>query len=130
MKFLTLVLSALITFSLATNLYAESKAAIKPEGNMVVIAKKPKLVSVPETFGSSRLWDWHVLDNRHLVVQLNDGTKYLATLMAPCTGLPFTDVLGFSTQGPFQIDSWTNIHLPGGETCYVKTLTKYHEAEK
>jgi len=130
MKFLTLVLSAALTFSLASNLYAESKADIKPEANIVVIAKKPKLVSVPETFGSSRLWDWHVLDDRHLVVELDNGTKYLATLMGPCTGLRFTDVLGFSTQGPFQIDSWTTLHLPGGETCYVKALTKYQEAQK
>lgn len=130
MKFLTAVLTALMTVTLTCAAQAEEKAAKKPDDNIIVIAKKPKPISVPKTYGPSNLWDWFVLDNRHMVVQLDNGDKYLATFMSPCHGLRFTDTVAFETSGPFELDRWTTIHLPDGESCYVKDLTHYKEAQK
>jgi|GEM_PF-6739251 len=130
MKFLTAVLTALITVTLTCAAQAEEKAANKPEANIMVIEKKPKPVSIPKAYGSSSLWDWFVLDNRHMVVELNNGDKYLATFMSPCNGLRFTDTVAFETSGPFELDRWTTIHLPDGERCFVKDLTPYKEAQK
>lgn len=126
MKLRTSLLAALLTVTLAAAVYAGEKASPGQE-EMLVIEKKPKAVSVPESFGSSRLRDWFVLDNRNLVVEVTGGKKYKATLMGPCTGLRFTDTIAFETSGPFELDRWTTIHLPGGETCYVKELTPYEE---
>jgi len=127
MQLLTSLLIALLTFTLTAAVYAEGKASSRQEDEMLVIEKKPKTVSVPRTFGSSRLRDWFVLDNRNLVVEVTGGRKYKATLMGACHGLRFTDAIGFETSGPFELDRWTTIHLPDGETCYVKELTPYDE---
>ncbi len=124
----------LITGVAATLLSVLSAFAANGEqGNppeMTVREKRPDGIPVPETFGSSRLRDWNVLDGRNLVIELHDGRKYKASLMSYCHGLPFTDVLGFSTRGPFELDEWTTLYLPDGERCYVKELTPYTEEAK
>jgi len=130
MKFLTAVLTALMTVTLTCAARAGEKAANAPDHNVMVIEKKPQPVSVPKTFGSSRLWDWFVLDNTHMVVELDSGKKYVATFMGPCHGLRFTDSVAFETSGPFELDRWTTIHLPDGESCFVKDLMPYKEAQK
>lgn len=130
MKLLTAALAALMTVILTSTAWAGDKPAAASDHNVVVIEKKPKPVSVPKTFGSSRLWDWFVLDNTHMVVELDNGDKYLATFMGPCHGLRFTDSVAFETSGPFELDRWTTIHLPDGESCFVKDLTPYREAQK
>jgi len=97
---------------------------------ILVIEKKPEVINVPSTFGSSRIRNWYVLDNRTLIIQVTGRQKYKATLMNSCPGLRFTDSIGFATMGPWELDKWTTIHLPGGERCYVKELTRYQEPEE
>lgn len=126
--------SALITLA-GVLLITPPAHAMQPEDSgappeMVVKEKKHKPVNVPSTFGSSRLRDWRVVDGRNLVIELDDGRKFKASLMNYCHGLRFTDVLGFSTQGPYELDKWTTLHLPDGERCYIKELQPYVEEEK
>lgn len=128
MKAFLFMLTALMTFSLAAFAQSGKKPAVHPDENILVIAKKPKVVSIPRTYGSSSLEDWFALDNRHLVIVLTGKRKYKATLMNTCTGLRFTDSIGFSTMGPFELDKWTTIVLPGGERCFIKDLEPYEEA--
>ena len=127
MKTFVFLLTVLMTFSLAVFAQSEKKPALHPDENILVIEKKPEVVSIPRTFGSSQLEDWFVLDNRHLVIELTGKKKYKATLMNSCTGLRFTDSIGFSTMGPFELDKWTTIVLPGGERCFIKELEPYEE---
>ena len=127
MKTFLFLLAALMTFSLSAAVQAEEKAAVHPDETILVIEKKPRAVSIPKAYGSSRLQDWFVLDSRHLIIEVTGGKKYKATLMNACTGLRFTDSIGFSTMGPFELDKWTTILLPGGERCYIKELTPYDE---
>jgi len=94
---------------------------------MVVEGKKDKPVSIESTFGSSRLDDWRVLNGRNLIIELDNGDKYRASLMNYCHGLQFTEVIGFSTLGPYELDQWTTLHLPDGERCYIRELTPYAE---
>lgn len=102
----------------------------KETEQMSVIEEQSEVVRVPSTFGSSRLHDWRVLDSRNLVIELDNGKKYRASLMNTCHGLRFTDVLGFSTRGPYELDKWTTIHLSDGERCHIRELTPYKETEK
>jgi len=127
MKSFIFLLALLMTFSLAAFAQSEKKPVVHPDENILVIAKKPKVVSIPRTYGSSSLEDWFVLDSRHLVIELTGKKKYKATLMNSCTGLRFTDSIGFSTMGPFELDKWTTIVLPGGERCFIKDLEPYGE---
>lgn len=112
----------------AVPVYAVEEANNTEE--MTVTEEQPEAVRVPSTFGSSRLRDWHVLDSRNLVIELDNGKKYRASLMSTCHGLRFTETLGFSTQGPYELDKWTTLHLPDGERCHIRELTPYKEAEK
>lgn len=92
---------------------------------VLVIEKKPEAVRIPSTFGSRRIRNWYVLDSSSLVVELSNREKYKAVLMNRCTGLRFADSIGFSTQGPWELDKWTTIYLPDGQRCYIKDLTPY-----
>lgn len=125
MNRLAFLLAATLTLPVAAAVQAEDKPAPHPDDNMVVIAKKPDVVSIPRIPGSSQLQNWFVLDNRNIVVEVANGRYYKATLMNSCPGLRFTDRLGFSTQGPFALDKWTTLHLPDGTRCYVKDLAPY-----
>lgn len=127
-RLLRALLTATGLLLLAVPVYAVEEA--KKAEEMTVIEEQPEAVRVPSTFGSSRLHDWHVLDSRNLVIELDNGKKYRASLMNACHGLRFTDTLGFSTQGPYELDKWTTLHLPDGERCHIRELTPYKEADR
>ncbi len=69
-----------------------------------------------------RIDDWKALSNDALVIRLNDGTRYRATLMGPCIGLKFTDTIAFVTRGERTVDRFAGIMLPDGSRCYFKTF--------
>ncbi len=69
-----------------------------------------------------RIDDWKALSNDALVIRLNDGKRYRATLMAPCIGLRFTDTIAFVTRGERTVDRFAGIMLPDGSRCYFKTF--------
>lgn len=121
----TLLFLAVLPVILPAFLLAAGTENQDVKEELTVIEKKPR-ISIPETYGSSKLTNWYVLDNRNLVIEVNNREKYKATLMNSCTGLRFTDTIGFSTMGPFELDKWTSIILPDGHRCYIKELTRYH----
>ena len=69
-----------------------------------------------------RIDDWKALSNDTLVIRLNDGKRYRATLMAHCIGLKFTDTIAFVTRGERTVDRFAGIMLPDGSRCYFKTF--------
>lgn len=119
---------------LAGMVYAEEaqqdQAADEPIEEITVIDKRYNSVSIPRSFGSSRIRDWQAPDNRTLIIEITGGDKYKATFMSPCTGIRFTDTIAFSTMGPFELDSHTSVLLPGGERCYFKDLVVYTKEEE
>lgn len=107
---------------------AQQDQAVDEE--ITVIDKRYNSVSIPRSFGSSRIRDWQAQDNRTLIIEIAGGDKYKATFMSPCTGIDFTDTIAFSTMGPFELDSHTSVLLPGGERCYFKDLAVYTKEEE
>ena len=83
-----------------------------------------KDISVPSTFGSSTIDNWYVLDNSNIVIETT-RRKYKATFMSSCPGIRFTDSIGLSTMGPYQLDKTTTILLPDGRRCHIKELVPY-----
>lgn len=86
---------------------------------------------VRETFGSSDIKDWYAPDDRTLVIGTYAHGKFRGTFANICTGIRYTDTLGFSTQGPFELDRSTMVVLPDGQRCFFKDLSAYSlEQEK
>lgn len=100
------------------------------ESEITVIGTSPKRPAVPATFGSSDIKDWYAPDNSTLIISTYAHGKFKATLSASCIGIRSTETLGFSNQGPFQLDRSTMIVLPGGERCFFKDLAAYSEDEE
>lgn len=74
---------------------------------------------------SLRTWridDWHAVSSSELTIRANDGRRYRAVLMAPCSGLRFTDRIAFVTRGERSIDRFAGIQLPDGTRCFFKTF--------
>ena len=124
-RLLFLLSLILITWSIQPVPAQEGENPDQTDEEMLVIEKKPEIVRVPTTYGSSRLRNWFVLDNRNLVIEIDGGNMYQATLMSPCRGLRFTDSLGFATNGPFELDKWITLYLPDGERCFIRELKPY-----
>lgn len=89
--------------------------------------EKQGRVVIHSTFGSSDIKNWRALDNSSLVIETYSHGDFLASFSQPCTGIRFTDTLGFSTMGPFQLDKSTKIVLPGGRWCHFKSLEPYEQ---
>jgi hypothetical protein len=92
--------------------------------------KKQGAVVIRSTFGSSDIKNWRVLDNRNMVIETYSHGDFLATFTSPCSGLRFTETIGFSTLGPFELDKSTKVILPDGQRCYFKELKPYVAKEK
>jgi hypothetical protein len=123
-KLSLLLLSITAWILVPTEVFAQD-ATKEAADEIIVIEKKPNIVQVPSTFGSTRLRNWFVLDSSTLVIEIDGDKKYKATLANRCHGLRFTDTLGFATSGPFELDKWTTIYLPDGERCHIRELTPY-----
>ncbi|MBI2993738.1 MAG: hypothetical protein HYY48_06115 [Gammaproteobacteria bacterium] len=80
---------------------------------------------IRETFGSSDIKDWYAPDDRTLVIGTYAHGKFLGTFANLCTGIRYANALGFSTQGPFELDRSTAIVLPDGQRCFFKDLSAY-----
>jgi hypothetical protein len=74
---------------------------------------------------SLRTWridDWRAVSSSELTIRANNGQRYRAVLMAPCSGLRFTDRIAFVTRGERSIDRFAGIQLPDGTRCFFKTF--------
>ena len=119
-----LVLAVLLTAvssAFADDKTTQDKGTPKEE---VVVIGHDKDVSVPSTFGSSTIDNWYVLDNRNIVIETT-RRKYKATFMSSCPGIRFTDTIGLSTMGPYQLDKTTTVLLPDGRRCHIKERVPY-----
>ena len=85
---------------------------------------------VMATFGSSDIQGWHAPDNRTLVIRTYTHGNFKAMLLGPCTGIRFAETLGFSTPGPYELDSSTSLVLPDGSHCAFRTLERYTEEDE
>lgn len=71
-------------------------------------ADKPAEASIPfVNMGSIR--DWRADGDSALYVQATGGKWYHATLMGPCTDLPFADAIGIETRGVDTLDHFGTI---------------------
>ena len=80
---------------------------------------------VRETFGSSDIKDWYAPDEQTLIIGTHGHGKFRATFANSCTGIRYTETLGFSTQGPFELDRSTVVVLPDGQRCFFRELSAY-----
>ncbi len=112
---------------------AERQTAAADAGEveeLTVIDKRYRSPTVPRSFGSSRIRDWHAPDNLTLIIELIGRQKLKATFMSPCTGIRFTDTLAFVSRGPFELDRHSSVLLPDGQRCFFRDLVVYVEEDE
>lgn len=69
-----------------------------------------------------RIEDWSAPGDDALIVKALGGSQYRATFMGHCSGLRFTDTIGFVTRGTNSLDQFSGIVLPDGTRCTFKTF--------
>ena len=115
----TLLLSN--AFALAGEAIQSNNGSVEEE---IRVIEKKNDVSIPQSFGSSQIDDWYVLDNKNIVIEAA-RKKYKATFMSSCSGIRFTDSIGLVTMGPYELDKTTTVILPDGRRCHIKELIPY-----
>lgn len=80
--------------------------------------------------GTSDIKNWRVLDNSHIVFETYQHGDLIATFMMPCHGIRFTDTIGISTLGPFELDKFARVSLPDGGWCQIKELKPFEKLEE
>lgn len=85
---------------------------------------------VPESFGSSDISDWYAPDNETIVINTHGHGRFKGRFMNRCQGIRFAETLGFSTMGPYELDSSTSIVLPDGRRCALRELVPYSDEEE
>jgi hypothetical protein len=78
--------------------------------------------ALPKTFGSSDIKDWYAPDSRTLIINTYGHGRFKATLTSGCAGIRSAETLGFTTMGPFELDSSTTVVLPDGARCGFSDL--------
>jgi hypothetical protein len=109
---------------------AENRRSGAPASLIVttaLLAATTLAVTTPAEAQSSslRTWridDWRAVSSSELTIRANNGRRYRAVLMAPCSGLRFTDRIAFVTRGERSIDRFAGIQLPDGTRCFFKTF--------
>lgn len=84
-----------------------------------------KDVVLHSTFGSADIRSWRVVDDSAIIIDTSRYGELIATFMRPCRGIRYTEVIGFDTMGPFDLDRTTKVILPDGTACHFKTLKRY-----
>ena len=87
-----------------------------------LLAGSPLLQAQTASLRTWRIDDWRAVSSSELTIRANDGRRYRAVLMAPCSGLRFTDRIAFVTRGESSIDRFAGIQLPDGTRCFFKTF--------
>jgi hypothetical protein len=78
-----------------------------------------------------RIRDWSVPNDHTIIVVSDDGTRYRAQTIGPCTGLNFTNRLAFVNRGGFQqIDRFSSVVLDDGTRCTFQSFDKLAPPEK
>lgn len=74
--------------------------------------------------------DWRAEGTKAIMIQSLDRKWYRAEFMAPCFGLPFTQTIGFVTDGLNQIDRFSSIVIRGHERCWFKSFEEVQAPAK
>jgi hypothetical protein len=107
--------------------------------SMVIIASTASALApnTPPTIGApvkqiplvSNISTWQALDNRRLVVSLDDQKNYLVTLAKQCRTLPTAAQLGVSASGNAVYAGFDYI-TADGERCAIQSISRISHEEK
>ena len=100
---------------------------VNPDTHTVYVGREAR---VPETFGSSDIRDWYAPDDETIVISTYAHGRFKGNFMNRCQGVRFAETLGFSTMGPYELDSSTSIVLPDGTRCALQDLVPYSDQEE
>jgi hypothetical protein len=117
----TIVVFTMMLFSTACA--TQQNATIIRDGD--ICAKPIEKVRIPLLFGTRQIKDWSVIDNKTIIINTYSYGKFKATFSMNCTGIPYTETIGFLTHGPYALDEYTTVVLSDGERCYIKELLPY-----
>jgi hypothetical protein len=70
-----------------------------------------------------RIENWSAVNDRTLMVESVDGSRYRAQFMTDCIGLQFASSIGFETRGLNRLDQYAGIVLPDGTRCPFQSFT-------
>lgn len=97
-------------------------ASTQPEGEPSDIT--PQMAPDSAELMTYRIRSWSAPDDRTLIVEALDGTRYKAELLATCFGLSYATRLGFVNRGINQIDRFAGVVLPDGTRCSFRSFNK------
>ena len=124
--FFSIIVYAMILFMASCATEKNLKTSYGADKSVKPVEK----VRIPEIFGTKQIKDWQAIDNKTIIIDTYSYGKYKATFTMSCTGIPFTETIGFLTQGPYSLDEHTTVVLSNGERCYIKELVPYNEADE
>lgn len=75
----------------------------------------------------SGIKDWKAESRHAILIETYAGNVYRATFMGSCTGIKFTDTIGFRVRGDRRLDKFSSVILDRGQICTFKTLVKVEE---
>lgn len=129
MRKLILFTIAIFTMMLFSTACAMQKSAtVTHEGD--ICAKPVEKIRIPQLFGTRQIKDWSVIDNKTIIIDTYSYGKFKATFSMSCNGIPYTETIGFLTQGPYMLDEYTTVVLSDGERCYIKELVPYTKKDE
>lgn len=102
---------------------AYSKEKSGPE-ELIVHEKQAPEVRVPLSFGSSRIKNWYAPDSKTLIIETSGG-DFKGIFANNCSGIRFAESIGFNSSGGTELDKFTTVVLPDGQTCFFKELVAY-----
>ena len=69
------------------------------------------------------IYNWHVENDRSILIQSQSRKWYRATLFSPCFDLPFAERIGFETEPSGSFDKFSSIRVRG-QTCRLNSLVE------
>jgi hypothetical protein len=84
----------------------------------------PQMAADSAELQTYRIRSWSAPNDRTLIVEALDGTRYKAELLAPCFGLDFANRIGFVNRGINQLDRFAGVVLPDGTRCSFRSFNE------
>jgi hypothetical protein len=84
----------------------------------------PQMAADSAELQTYRIRSWSAPNDRTLIVEALDGTRYKAELLAPCFGLDFATRIGFVNRGLNQLDRFAGVVLPDGTRCSFRSFNE------
>ena len=114
-----------LALPLSMVIMASTASALAPNTNTPTTIGAP-VKQIPLV---SNISTWQALDNRRLVVSLDDQKNYLVTLAKQCRTLPTATQLGVSASGNAVYAGFDYI-TADGERCAIQSISRISHAEK